>query len=121
MLRKALFEGPKAFLIPICNSNLAKVSIIKWYWNLFWTYQCGMFGITKYLKNACMRLFYHSWVCQKHHFHKPKSNYCLITIINWSQNCFSIFTKCFSEHAVVFVIPIINEKRRSRLRCSSVV
>ena len=45
MLRKALSEGPRAFLRPLYNSNVAKVSIVKWSQNLIWAYGSGVFGI----------------------------------------------------------------------------
>ena len=45
-----LLEGPRSILKQLNNSNVAKVSIIKWSQNFIWAYGSDIFGIPKYLK-----------------------------------------------------------------------
>ena len=51
--QKALSDGPSVNLRPLFNSNMAKVSVIKWSQNCTRTITSGIVGIPKYLKNAC--------------------------------------------------------------------
>ena len=53
ILDKALSDGPSVNLKPLYNSNMTKVSVLKWSQNCTRTIRNGVFGIPKYLKNAC--------------------------------------------------------------------
>ena len=54
ILEKALSDGLSAILRPLFNSNVAKVSVIKWSQNFTWAYRSGVFGKPKDFKK-CMR------------------------------------------------------------------
>ena len=51
ILKKALSDGPSANLRPLYNSNVAKVSIVKWSQILISTVRSSIFGIPKIFKN----------------------------------------------------------------------
>ena len=51
-LKKNISDGPSANLSPLFNSNVTKVSVIKWSQNCTTTIRSDIVGIPKYLKNA---------------------------------------------------------------------
>ena len=53
ILERALSDGPSVNLKPLFNSNMTKVSVIKWSKNCTRAIRSGVIGIPKYLQNAC--------------------------------------------------------------------
>ena len=51
--QKTLSDGPSVNLRPLFDSNMTKVSALKWSQNCTRTIRSGIVGIPKYLKNAC--------------------------------------------------------------------
>ena len=51
--KKALSGDPSANLRPLFNSNMTKLSVIKWSQNYTRTIRSGAVGISNFLKNAC--------------------------------------------------------------------
>ena len=51
-----LYGGLSAILRPLCNCNVAKVSIIKLYQNLIWAYRSTISGLPKYLKKKTCKV-----------------------------------------------------------------
>ena len=58
ILKKALSDGPSANLRPLYNSNVAKVSIVKWSQILISAVGSRVSGITIFYKNALKTQFF---------------------------------------------------------------
>ena len=107
---------------PLFNSNMTKVSVIKWYQNCTRTIRSGVVGIPKYLKNACEAGYFKIFVYAKdttsdspRSILRPLYNryFCHITIEKWSQICTRTIRNGFFKDILFFgslpiVIPIVN-------------
>ena len=119
---KTISDGPSANLRPLFNSNVTKVSVIKWSHNWTRTLRSGVFGIAKDVKITCF-----SCIFQIFGYATPllmvlvvlavqfwdHRYFCHITIENWCQIYTRTIKKCLFEDilflgAFPIVIPIVN-------------
>ena len=96
ILKTALSDYPSANVRPLFNSNMTKVSVLKWSQNCTRTIRSGVVGIPKYLKNACNTGYFNIFGYAKNttsdgptSFLRTLYNryFCHITIEKWSRVC----------------------------------
>ena len=94
ILKKALFDCPRANVTPLFNSNMTKVSVLNWSQICTRTIRSGVVVIPKYLKNACKAGYLNIFGYAKNttsdgptSILRPLYNryFCHITIEKWSQ------------------------------------
>ena len=122
IIERALSDGPSANVRPLFNSNMTKVSVIKWSQNCTRTIKSGVVGIPKYLKNACKAGYFNIFGYAKNttsdgpsSILRPLYNryFCNITIEKWSRIGTRTIRKCLFENIMFLgafptVIPIVN-------------
>ena len=107
---------------PLFNSNMTKVSVLKWSHNWTRTIRSGVFGIPKYLKNACKAGYFNFFGYVKNTTSDGPTSilralynryFCHFTIEKWSQICtMTIINDFFKDIKFLalfhIVIPIVN-------------
>ena len=102
--KNALFDGFLDNPRPLYNSNMAKVSIVKWSQKWIFVYGSAISGIPKYFENCRFQCNFKIWgqaeigtSGHKNPILRPLYNryFCHITIIKWSQIPKKSIRKCY--------------------------
>ena len=122
IIKKALSDGPSVNMRPLFNSNMTKVSVLKWSQNCTRTIRIGVVGIPKFLKNACKAGYFTIFGYAKNITSdgptlilRPLYNryFCHITIEKLSQICTRTIRNGFFKDiqflaSFPIVVPIVN-------------